>query len=97
VLQVRVGDELQSTCSPGVVDQHIDPAQPVRQRRHGLVVCDVGHNGGSADLVGQRIDPVFAARHHHHVKTKGRKGSGGCLADSGTGAGYHSNTCVSIG
>ncbi|CNV59017.1 Uncharacterised protein [Mycobacterium tuberculosis] len=92
MLQIGIGDELKPLGATGVVDQHVHPAQRAGQRFDGGVVSDIGHNCGSADLVGQRGDPVRPTRHRDHVKPLGRKGSRGCLADTGTGAGDHGDS-----
>ena len=95
MLQVGVGDGFQPLGAAGVVDQHVNPAQSAGQRLHGGLVCDVGHNGGTADLVGQRVDPVCPPGHRDHVKPLGGKGSGGRLADSGAGTGDYRDPFLS--
>jgi hypothetical protein len=95
VLQVGFGDRLQAPGTTGVVDEHVNPAQAARQRRDGLVVCDISHDRGAADLVRQSVDPVGSARHRDHVKTLCGKRYGGRLANPGAGTGDHRDPCVS--
>jgi hypothetical protein len=95
VLQIGVGDGLQPAGATGVIDEHINPAQAARQRRDGRIVCDISHNGCTADPVRQSIDAVGSTCHRDNVKTKGRKGYGGRLTDPGTGTGDHRDPFVS--
>ena len=87
VLQVGVGHRLQALGAAGVVDQHVDPAQPGGQFVDCGPVGDVDHNCRAADLGGQRVDPVSPPRHRHHVKALRGEGSRGRFADARARAG----------
>ena len=96
VLQVRLGDGLEPPGPAGVVDQHIDPTQAGRQRLDRGAVCDVGHNSGAADFVGEPLNAVGATRHRDHVEALGGKGFRRCLADAGAGSGDHRHPGVGV-
>jgi hypothetical protein len=89
IVDVRRHHRFQPTGSASVVDQHIDPVQRGRQRRHLRVACDVGHNGGAADLVRERGDGALPPGHTNDVKALCCKRSRGRFADTRAGAGDH--------
>ncbi len=86
MIQVGIEDRFQSTGPAGVVHQHIHAVQLGRHRVDSGLICDVRHNRGAADLVGQRLDPICPTGRAYDVKAQGGKGSGGRGTDPGAGA-----------
>ena len=86
----------QSLGTSGVIDEHVYPVQAARQRLDRLVICDVGHNCGTADFVRQRVDPVRSTCYRDDVKPLGSKDFGGRLANPGTGTGDHRDPVLRI-
>ena len=73
----------------GVVDQDVGPAEfgldPVGGLDDRVAVGDVGLDGDGAvaELAGQGLDAVGAAREQGQAVAAGGERAGGCLADAG--------------
>ena len=89
VVQIGLGDWLQTLGSAGIVDQDVHPGKPRGQSLDRRVVSDIGHDGRAADLLGKPPDPVGAAGHGDDMKALCGKRSRCRLTDSGTCSGDH--------